>query len=119
MCRTVFFAALAFTCCSSEVSKLEDMLKAVKRVEAVREEVIALLVYNISASEGQDLRSNVEAAEMQKRVRTERMESMKKKVKAEEGKMKQAAETFATTAARLKSKISELEAALKAADAEI
>ncbi len=112
-------AASALTRCCAEVSKLEDMLKAVKRVEAVREEVIALLVYNISASEGQDLRSNVEAAEMQKRVRTERMESMKKKVKAEEGKMKQAAETFATTAARLKSKISELEAALKAADADI
>jgi hypothetical protein len=111
--------ALALISCIAEVSKLEDMLKAVKRVEAVREEVIALLVYNISASEGQDLRSNAEAAEMQKRVRTERMESMKKKVKAEEGKMKQAAETFATTAARLKSKISELEAALKAAEAEI
>ncbi len=112
-------ASPSLTRCCAEVSKLEDMLKAVKRVEAVREEVIALLVYNISASEGQDLRSNVEAAEMQKRVRTERMESMKKKVKAEEGKMKQAAETFATTAARLKSKISELEAALKAADADV
>ena len=88
------------------------MLKAVKRVETVREEVIALLVYNISASEGQDLRTNVEAAEMQKRVRTERMDAMKKKVKVEETKMKQAAETFATTATRLKSKIAELEQAL-------
>ena len=100
----------------AEVSKLEDMLKAVKRVEMVREEVIALLVYNISASEGQDLRSNAEAAEMQKRVRTERMEAMRKKVKSEEAKMKQAAETFATTASRLKSKISELECTLKAAE---
>jgi len=106
VCRLIYFLA--------EVSKLEDMLKAVKRVEVVREEVIALLVYNISASEGQDLRSNVEAAEMQKRVRTERMDTMKKKVKAEETKMKQAAETFATTAVRLKSKIAELEQALKA-----
>jgi hypothetical protein len=70
-------------------------------------------VYNISASEGQDLRTNVEAAEMQKRVRTERMDAMKKKVKVEETKMKQAAETFATTATRLKSKIAELEQALK------
>jgi|LauGreDrversion4_2_1035121.scaffolds.fasta_scaffold2361531_1 hypothetical protein len=94
------------------------MLKAVKRVEVVREDVIALLVYNISASEGQDLRSNVDAAEMQKRVRTERMEAMRKKVKAEEAKMKQAAETFATTAARLKAKVAELEAVLKAADVE-
>jgi hypothetical protein len=117
-CRRAASQSALARCCA-EVSKLEDMLKAVKRVKAVREEVIALLVYNISASEGQDLRSNVEAAEMQKRVRTERMESMKKKVKAEEGKMKQAAETFATTAARYKSKISELEAALKAADADI
>jgi hypothetical protein len=103
---------------TAEVSKLEDMLKAVKRVEVVREEVIALLVYNISASEGQDLRSNVDAAEMQKRVRTERMETMRKKVKAEETKMKQAAETFSTTASRLKSKIAELESTLKAAEAE-
>ena len=100
----------------AEVSKLEDMLKAVKRVEMVREEVIALLVYNISASEGQDLRSNAEAAEMQKRVRTERMEAMRKKVKSEESKMKQAAETFATTASRLKSKIAELESTLKATE---
>jgi hypothetical protein len=111
-------SAVELTPSAAEVSKLEDMLKAVKRVEVVREEVIALLVYNISASEGQDLRSNVDAAEMQKRVRSERMETMRKKVKAEEVKMKQAAETFATTAARLKSKIAELESTLKAAEVE-
>jgi len=78
----------------AEITKLEEMLKATKRVEAVREELIGLLNYNLSAAEGQNLRSNSEAVSKQVRTREERLEALHKKAKVEEERIRQAEATY-------------------------
>mmetsp|Transcript_8842 Transcript_8842/g.20244 ORF Transcript_8842/g.20244 Transcript_8842/m.20244 type:complete len:826 (+) Transcript_8842:70-2547(+) len=98
----------------AEITKLEEMLKATKRVEAVREELIGLLNYNLSAAEGQNLKSNSEAVQKQVRTREERLEALHKKAKVEEERIKQCEATYQQQTKRLKEKLAVLEDQLQA-----
>jgi len=98
----------------AEITKLEEHIKCTRRSDSVKEEKMGLLTYNLASAESQIAQDNVEAGQKRQAVREERMGVLNKKQKLEEDKMRTNEDSFNTQSKRLKEKLRDLEALLKA-----
>lgn len=93
----------------AEITKLEEHIKCSRRADAIKEEKLGLLTYNLASAESQISLDSEEASAKRQTVREERMGALNKKQKAEEDKMKTNEESYSTQSKRLKEKLRELE----------
>ena len=98
----------------AEITKLEEHIKCSRRSDSVKEEKLGLLTYNLASAESQIAQENAEAGQKRQAVREERMGVLNKKQKGEEDKMRTNEDSYNTQSKRLKEKLRELEAQLKA-----
>mmetsp|Transcript_17680 Transcript_17680/g.37299 ORF Transcript_17680/g.37299 Transcript_17680/m.37299 type:complete len:109 (-) Transcript_17680:56-382(-) len=98
----------------AEITKREEYVKSPRRYDAVREEKLGLLTYNLASAESNMAPESDEATRKRLTVREERMTALLKKQKLEEEKMRTNDESFTSQTKRLKEKLVELEAAFAA-----
>merc|ERR1719409_2051434 len=98
----------------AEITKLEEHIKCSRRSDSVKEEKLGLLTYNLASAESQIALDNIDAGQKRQAVREERMGTLNKKQKQEEDKMRTNEDSYNTQSKRLKEKLRELEAQLKA-----
>jgi hypothetical protein len=97
----------------AEITKLEEHIKCTRRADAIKEEKVGLLTYNLASAESQIDLASEEASKKRQQVREERMAVLNKKQKQEEDKMKTNEESYSTQSKRLKEKLKELEKKVK------
>jgi len=97
----------------AEITKLEEYIKCSRKCDAIKEEKLGLLTYNLASAESQISGESEEATKKRHAVREERMGVLNKKQKAEEEKIKVNEESFNTQSVRLKEKLKLLDSQLK------